>query len=261
MFDRELILRRYRGEERDVLARAVDLGEMVVRTHQPQVTDFYDPYHTGLIISTLESVIKLALDADGGYPGAERSRVIIYPDYFNIDDVDTKLAFLNIQGNFRMAKLNHRDFLGSLLGTGLKREKIGDILVMEDCAQVVVAQEVAQYILMNLSRVGRLGVTVKQVERNQLNPPELRVKEIRTTVPSLRVDVIAAAGFGTSRTRMSREILAERINLNWKTCSNLSHPIQEGDILSARGRGRVEVAEVKGNTKSGRLGVVLKRYI
>ena len=92
-------------------------------------------------------------------------------------------------------------------------------------------------------------------------PKEERCKEIRATVASLRVDSIAAAGFGSSRSRAAADIAADKLKLNWQSVKNASQTVKEGDVLSMRGRGRLEVAEVRGQTKKGRTGVLLKRYL
>ncbi|MCL6477235.1 MAG: photosystem II S4 domain protein [Peptococcaceae bacterium] len=243
-----------------MLARVADLAGAVLRTRQASVTDFYDPYHTGLIVSALKSVPGLACRSDGGYSGAERQRVVICPDFMDPDNAGSGLAFLSITGRFYASRPGHRDFLGSLLGLGLKREKIGDILVNEGGAQAVAAAEVADYIKGRLSRVGRWDVTVEEIGAGDLILPEEKLKTVNTTVPSMRLDVVAAAGFGVSRSKMAGYIKAEKVNLNWQLKNSPSQPVRVGDVISIRGRGRVEVAEVKGTSRTGRIFIVLKRY-
>lgn len=150
--------------------------------------------------------------------------------------------------------------MGSILGTGLKRGKIGDILVQESGCQVIVAAEVADYLLSNWSQVGKVPITLKEIDEEQLAVEPERIKEIKGTVASLRLDAVAAEGFGTSRSKMVREIKAERVKVNWKPVSNPALSISQGDVLSIRGRGRVVVSEVGGTTRKGRTSIVLHRY-
>lgn len=247
--------------EKTVLTKVLDSVETVLKNHTPQLTHFYDPYHTGLILSMLERLDDLDFVTHGGYEMAERTRTAIFPDYLVGTDIDYEITLLAVEGNFKMVQVNHRDFLGSLLGLGIKREMVGDLIVTPQGCQVMVAKEIAPYLSTNLTKVHRVGVTVREIAPGELVLPELKVKEIKTTVASLRLDAVAAAGFGTSRSRIAREIQAERLNLNWHPCANVAAPIQKGDMLSMRGRGRVEISEIKGNTKSGRIGIVLKRYL
>jgi photosystem II S4 domain protein len=250
-----------RQQEKTIIARIIDLAESVLKNHQREVTDFYDPYHTGLVFSMVKRMPNLAVLADGGYPDAERSRVVIYPDYLLPEQVEANLAFLSVKGNFKMVAVTHRDYLGSLMGLGLKREKLGDIIVHEAGADLIVDADVASYIRANLTKIGRVKVEIADISRSKLQLPEANIKTTKTTVASLRLDAIAAAGYGTSRSKLVREISAERLSLNWCTCSNPAATVKEGDMLSIRGRGRVKVAEVGGNTKKGRVTVVLHKYI
>ncbi|MBM7855244.1 photosystem II S4 domain protein [Desulfohalotomaculum tongense] len=262
LIDREKLLNSYAGtEERALLARAIDLAEKVLKNHRPLVTDFYDPYHTGLVFSLLNPISDIEITADGGYPDAERTRVIIYPDYMLPEQLDSQLAFLVVEGNCKMAGVTHRDYLGSLTGLGLKRDRLGDIIVGEKGAQLVVDAGVAPYIRANLTKVGRVKVNVREITREQLQLPAPKIKVINATVASMRLDAVAAAGYGTSRSKLVREIKAERLNINWCPCSNPSAPVKEGDMLSLRGRGRVKVAAVKGSTKKGRIALVLHKYL
>lgn len=244
-----------------MLAKVLDSVEKVLRHHRPNLTNFHDPYHTGLIISMLERIPDVDFTTFGGYDTAERVRTAIFPDYLEESEVDFELSLLAVEGNFKMVKVNHRDFLGSILGLGIKRELIGDLLVTDAGCQVAAVREVVPYLTANLTKVHRVKVEVREITPVELTLPELKVKEINTTVSSLRLDAIAAAGFGTSRSRIAREILSEKLSLNWHSCSDVAAPVKAGDMLSMRGRGRVEVTEVKGNTKSGRIGIVLRRYL
>jgi len=248
-------------EEKAILAKVLDHAENVLKNHRPLLTNFYDPYHTGLIISMLERIPDLDFATNGGYETAERVRTAIFPDYLDENNIDYETVLLAVEGNFKIVKVTHRDFLGSILGLGIKREMVGDLIVTDTGCQVVAVKEVAPYLSANLTRVHRVRVDVREIKPEELVLPEIKVKEIKTTVASLRLDAVAAAGFGTSRTRIAREILAEKLSLNWHTCSNVASPVRPGDIISMRGRGRIEVAEVKGSTRSGRIGIVIRRFL
>ncbi len=121
--------------------------------------------------------------------------------------------------------------------------------------------EVADFLLTHLTHVGKIPVTVERIDPERLEVPPERVKEIRATVASLRLDAVASLGFGVSRTRMAREIKGERVKLNWKTVRDPAHSVAQGDTLSIRGRGRVVVEEVQGTTRKGRISLLLKRYV
>jgi RNA-binding protein YlmH len=258
---RERLLTGINREERDLLARILDLADLARHSRQPQFTDFYDPYHTGLIISALERLPGLLYGLEGGYPEAERQMVIICPDHINPADLSGGAGFLSVEGNFRRNSPSHRDFLGSLLGLGLKRGKVGDILVNDRGAQIVVAAGVVNYIKGNLLKVARWMVELKEISREELAPSERKSKEISATVASLRLDAVAAAGYGISRAKMSAAIASEKVQLNWQSCRDTSRAVREGDVISFKGRGRLEISEVKGISRGGRIFITLCRLL
>lgn len=249
------------AEERAIGARLVDLAERALRDDKPVATDFLDPLGVQIAQSVLGSIPEISYKAYGGYAKAERRRLLIFPEYEDVEELEEPVAAVEIRVDSKFEQLGHRDCLGSILGTGLERDKVGDIIVIKGGFQAVVAAEIADFLVANLRRVGRAPAYVEPIDLEQLAVAPERVKEIKATVASMRLDAVASTGFGVSRTRMAREIKAERVKLNWKVVRDPAHEVQQGDTLSIRGRGRVVVEEVQGTTRKGRIGVLLKRYI
>ena len=208
----------------------------------------------------LSALVEVNALAFGGYRQAERARLVIYPQFFLTETIESPVRVIQARGNFNFVNVSHRDYLGSLMGLGIKREKIGDIICLDDGCQVVVASEIADYLLTHWNQVHQVSLTVTEIDPEQINVAPERIKE-QTTVASMRLDAIAASGFGTSRTKMAREVKNERVKVNWKTVTNPAHEINQGDVLSIRGRGRVVVEQITGTTKKGRIGLVLKRMM
>lgn len=258
--DRNQLLERVQSpEDRRLMAKVLDKIAIILKNHETMVTDFYDPYQQNLLSPVLR-VPGISFMSSGGYEDAERQRFVIGPEYLDMQEVDNSLALLVVSGNMKYQNLTHRDFMGSILGLGIKREKIGDIIVNDNGCQVIVDESISGYIMNNLTKVHRVSVKVERAAFETLHVSEKKTKDISTTVPSLRIDAIAAAGYGVSRTKMAVDISAGKVKVNWNTVSDPSFNVKEGDKISIRGRGRVEVHTVKGETKKGRLAVTLKRY-
>jgi RNA-binding protein YlmH len=132
---------------------------------------------------------------------------------------------------------------------------------LADGCQVVAAAEVADYILQHWRYVHQVPVEVWEIDPEQMAVEPERVREIKATVASMRLDAVAAAGFGTSRAKIAREIKNERVKINWKPTTSPAHEVKVGDVLSVRGRGRAVVEQITGTTKKGRIGLILKRMI
>ena len=154
-----------------------------------------------------------------------------------------------------------RDFLGSLMGLGIVREKIGDILVGPDSADLVVLDTVEDFLLGSWDSAGRAHLTVTALEPAHLHIPEVKCQEVRDTVSSLRLDAIASTGFRLARGKAAALIESGKVQVNWRECAKPDRLLAEGDTVSARGFGKFELTEVGGVTKKGRTSVLLKRYV
>jgi RNA-binding protein YlmH len=243
-------------------ARITELAERSLRQGQPEWTDFLDPALREEAQAILGWIKGSRFNAFGGYSSAERRRLVIYPDYYIAQTIEPELAYLAVTVNqLQPGELTHRDYLGALMNLGIKREKIGDLLVSEEGCQVILAPEMLAFIKQNLTKISNHKCSVVEIDPEQLNIPNLREKVLRSTVASLRLDAIAALGFGESRTKMVKEIKSNRVKVNWKPVLDPDLALNPGDVISIRGRGRVIFKEVSGKSKKGRLGIELVRLL
>ena len=262
MLKKEQILSYLRDpEERNIVAKVIDKIEATIRAHEPQVLDFYDPYQRHLIDRVLPGNLGVGYFWAGGFVDAERQRLIIFPDYMSAEEIDQGLAFFNIKANLKFMELSHRDYLGAILGLGIKREKVGDLFPVEDGCQIIVDFAISPFIVMHLKKIHRVKVEVQQIRAEALVLPEEKVKEIKTTVSSMRLDVVASAGFGLSRSEAVKDIESEKLKLNWGVCTDSSRKVKENDVISIRGQGRIKVEEIYGETRKGRVSILLKKYV
>lgn len=257
---REKIIRYYKGTEGEQTAiKLVDFAEQALKNRKYKLSGFLTPFEQEMANTIANSLGDLHVEFDGGFIGAERQRAAFcHTDFAGTPAFE--IAVIKAEWNGEFARLSHRDVLGSILSFGVNREIVGDIIATREFAKILVDKKLADYFVANLKRIGDCGVETSLDELSSIEPKEERVKEISATVASLRADSIAAAGFGMSRSKMAAEIDAEKIKLNWQTLKNAAQSVKQGDILSMRGRGRLEVAEIRGQTKKGRIGVLLKRF-
>lgn len=261
MSDREKILRYYKNSgQEEAVAKLLDLAEGAVKTRKYRVSEFLDPAAFAAAETIAAQYDNIRLAESGGYEGAERKKAaFVHHDFMGTENFD--ITAVRFSWDNRYHELSHRDVLGSIMGSGIKRDVIGDILMRRDHCIVLTSPTIANYLLTSVATIGAAQVSANEMDLDEIPPREQKVKEIRTTVASMRLDVIAAAGFGTSRSKMANEIDVDKVKVNWKDVKSSSQAIKEGDIISLRGRGRVEVAEVRGTTKKGRINLVLRRFI
>lgn len=266
MSERDKILRYYRASgDAELAARLLDLTEVTLKTRKYKVSEFLDPYGLSIAETIVAHYDKLSLEMNGGYQGAERVKVAFidteFLAYAAADSLDFGLEAILITWDSRYYRLSHRDVLGALMGLGIKREILGDIIMAGDQCYVVAEKAMGAYIAQNLAEVGQAMVSVSAVPLSEIPAKEEKVKEIRATVASLRLDSVAAAGFGTSRSRMAEDIAAAKLKINWQEAKSPSQVVKVGDVISMRGRGRIEIIDVPGQTKKGRYSVLIKRFM
>lgn len=259
MLPREELLKGV--ENRETVARTIDLAEQAIKTWEVVLTDFLSPPELIESQQIFSRLTEIQLTAWGGYPQAERQRLAIARAEVPLDSSQVAVAAIDIAGNFLFDTATHRDFLGAMLGTGIAREKTGDIIVLgERGAQAIVVPELVEFLAMNLKQVRSVPVKVQQIELSELKIKEPKKKELTTVEASLRLDAIASAGFGMSRSKMADLIESGDVRVNWKEISQSSTQVKPGDLIAIRGKGRLEVGEVA-MTKKERYRVQLTRYM
>ncbi|MCS6812284.1 MAG: photosystem II S4 domain protein [Cyanobacteria bacterium] len=248
-------------ENRDTIVRILDYVDQAIKTWEVVVSDFLSPLELVEAQSVFKRLTDVHLLAWGGYPQAERQRVAIARSELLLDPSQVMVTALEISGNFLFDAATHRDFLGALLGTGIVREKVGDILVQgERGAQAIVVPELVEFLAMNLTQVRSVPVNVRPIPLDELKIREPKTKAITTVEASLRLDAVASAGFGISRSKMVDLITAGDVRVNWKDVTEAKYQIKPGDLIAIRGKGRVEVGEIM-LTKKERYRIEMVRYV
>lgn len=187
----------------------------------------------------------------GGYDGAERCIAAFGLDIDNCDYPITIIKAEPLSVKFA-DKLSHRDFLGSLMGLGIKREVLGDIVITDNIGYIFCLNSIAEYIVQNLNKVKHTTVKCSVIDKL----PETAVKKPETKqiiAASERLDVIVSAVYNFSRSAVKELFNARKIYVNSRLCENFSYIPKESDIISVRGKGRFVYNGVLGSTKKNRL--------
>lgn len=252
------------GEDRLMLAKVLDRCAQAQSRNIPASTDFLSPQQQvqALEVLRLAGMAEGAYASLGGYDGAERKLLLFLPDWLEAEDAQSQSPIRCLRAVFREEeKLTHRDFLGSLMGMGIVREKVGDILVASGSADLLVLDTVADFLLQSWSSAGRAKLRLEEIDPANLHIPAVQCQQVRDTVSSLRLDAVCAAGLRMARGKAAELIGAGRVQVNWRECTKADKPLTQGDTVSARGYGKFELEEVGGVTKKGRIAITVKRYV
>jgi len=258
MLPKEDLLKRV--ENKEEITRVIDKAEQAIKNWEVVVTDFLSPPVLAEVKDIFQNLTEIEALSWGGYPQAERQRIGLARPDIPLDESQVELAVLDIAGNFLFDQATHRDFLGSILGTGIVREKVGDIIVLgERGAQAIVVPEMVEFLTSSLTQVRSVAVKTQPIEFSELKIRPPQKKEMTTVEASMRLDAIASAGFGMSRSKMANAISSNDVRVNWKDITQSSYTVKAGDLIAMRGKGRLEVGEVS-ITKKQRYRVNLVRY-
>ncbi|MFA5577669.1 MAG: YlmH/Sll1252 family protein [Tissierellaceae bacterium] len=252
VLDRDFYTSHIKNKEKVFLMRRlIDKIEVVLTRHLLESTDFLDPYERVLAKSILNRFKDISYSEQGQGPDSERQIILIYPNYHKDFNIREYISALRISGDIQ--NLNHRDCLGSILGLGIKRDRIGDILVYEDYVDIVVKGEISNYILMNLERIADKKVSVREISLDSLDTKEMSFSEIKKTLSSYRLDIYLGAAYNLSRNESIDIIKSDRVKVNWEPVNKPSREVTVGDTISVKGLGRSVFYSVDGISKKGKI--------
>lgn len=248
-------------DERFLSAHITDLAEISRRTGVPRFSRFLNERE--MIVAKQAA---RAVNADpifyGGFDGAARTMCGFFEETYAEElPTESKLELFPLRAvtfSFRNCdKLSHRDFLGAILSLGLERSVLGDIPVAEDHAVVFCLETAAQSVL-DLTKIGRVGVKTEQGITKEL--PKAKFETLDRTVSSLRLDRLVAACTNLSGDRSASLIKSGQVQADFSVCLNVSGIVKENTVLSIRGHGRFRLKEIVGETKKGKIRVVIEKY-
>lgn len=237
-------------------ARIKDTADICIKTSKPKYFGFLSEAEAVLAKQLLTNVPCRAAFY-GGYDGAQRVMLGCFPDWMEEDSFPiTALTFKYRESD----TLSHRDFLGSLMALGIKRETVGDILTEQGRAVVFVTDEICEYIKSQITKIGRTGVTLTEGCLSPL-PKGDKLAEFSETAASDRIDCVISALCGFSRAKALEALSEGIVSVNSVTVNKPAKSVNEGDIISVRGKGRYLIDSLEGRTKKNRLVINYKKYI
>ncbi len=248
-------------EERILLARVLDQLEACRHHSYPTHTPFLSLHEQQLVRQLLAANGYPRAVFTGGYPEAERRVCLFLPDWMEEEDALCE-SICALRATWRDGNaLTHRDFLGALMGMGITREKVGDLLVSEGSCDILLLEELQPFLLQSLEGASRTRLSLSALPLDELHLPEVKVRRIQDTVASLRLDAVLSVGFSTSRGKAAELISAGRVSLNGALCTHTDKAVEEGATLSCRGLGKCRLTLVKGLSRKGRILIEMERYL
>lgn len=267
--DRSILNKYKKAEEKLILSKIFDKINFCETRNQIQVTDFLDLAQQQLIIKFLNVQKKENYLLFGGFEDAERKVIIFYPEKLkdlilgNKIDFNEWIKVLRITlPNENKGKYEHKNYLGALMKLGVKREKIGDILVDNEGADILIDKDIFKFLQNNLQQLTRFQkAKIEEIEIDNLKKVEIQKEMSNITVSSMRLDNIISELAKCSRSDALEYLIQERVFVNFEVITKQTKEVKIGDRITIRGKGRFEIKEVLGNTKKGRIFLRIAKFV
>lgn len=256
--------KQQKDEDKFLIAKILDKIKFSNNRNRFECSEFLDLRQQSLVKEALEIRKLNNYNFCGGYDDAERKILITFPYDINFDINNVINQFLcvieiNLPNELKM-QYEHRNYLGALMKLGIKREKIGDILVRNDGADIIVKKDISDYIISNISLLTRFQKSkIKIKEIQDLIYVKKEKELVKINVPSIRLDCIVGELAKCSRADAIKLLNEERVFVNFKEELRPSKLVTEGDYITIRGKGRFKINKLLGNTKSGRINLEIEK--
>lgn len=236
----------------ELIRRAEDLQARCDRSSVLTSTAYLTPAEQAVLSNWAKSRADCSMILRGGHPDCERKAAFFLPYYLDESGFDDGEYFRAIRAVAGFGTPGHRDYMGAILGLGIRRDFLGDIWVKDDTAIIFCLPSIESHLLLSLEKVGRFGVKAASLPLSEVPAPERKVKSRSFTVQSLRLDAVASGLFSMSRTSAADLIRAGLVTLNYLPCMKTDAPIKEGDVISIRGHGKAQLTEIGGKSRKDR---------
>ena len=144
----------------------------------------------------------------------------------------------------------------------VEREKIGDILVFENGADILILDEISKFILSNISSLTRFGkAKIEKINISDIREKQLKKEELKLIVSSMRLDCVVSELLKTSRGKAEEIIKEQRVFVNFENIDKLTKQIKENDLITIRGKGRFEISKIDGTTRNDRIKLIVNKYV
>lgn len=227
-------------------------------------TGFLDSHEQSVAGSLAKHAAGVRTLLYGGYEDAERRMLVCMPADIPMraeDAVEGLIQVLRVSRPAGSRELTHRDYLGSILGLGIERRLVGDILVRDDGADIFIVPEIGNFLLQEYIQAGRCSVRTELADVADAVIPELRTEMISDTVSSVRLDSVVASAFRISRSKAADAVRKGMVSVDHAECLKPDAGVNEGSAIVLKGKGKAVLAETGGESRKGRIRIKIKKYI
>lgn len=240
------MLEHFKGDEVFV-KKILDYKEQAEIKQRLILTKFLNPHELDIVRKVIGQG-DVVYHEYGGFINAENKRMIICPNFYEIEKDDFEVVLVKVNYNDHFGKLAHKDLLGALMNLGINRDCIGDIDDKGDLCFACLKSNY-EYIKDHLKQIKKSKIHLELIEKEIEIKREYIQKQF--IISSFRLDKIASVFYGIPRTKVKSIIASGNIKVNHKIVEEGSFLCNNKDIISIRHYGRVMLVDEERITKQG----------
>lgn len=249
------IYQHFRKDEQIFIEQVLDWIRQVDTQYTPYLTSFLNPRQIFIAESVIGQYDELKFKKYGGFKLAEQERILIYPEYFEPAKEDFELVLFEINYPTKFAELSHGQILGSIMGTGFSRSSLGDIFTDGSRWQFIIDKKMADFVKLNLEKIGNISIHLEKKTLDERVESLTSWEREELIIASLRLDLVLARALNLSRNRAKKLIDDRKIKINWVEVERPDIEVEEYDIISIRGYGRIQMHKQLATTRKENLVV------
>ena len=256
--DKNYFLNSINYEDKNLISSIFNKLQIAEKSNKTVFTnDFVSPSIWNQISSTCANY-NVKSFSNGIFKDADR-RMLSFSCFE--EPITYPINLLKISSSSKFGTLNHKDYLGAIMSLGIKREKLGDLIIQDSICYAPVCCDISNYIIDNLNTIAHQTCQVVEFDYSMDDLPKRQFQERIVISTSLRLDGMVSSICNVSRSNAVELITSGKILVNYFQCLKKDKIIKNNDILTIRGYGKFRIADIIGVTQKDRLKVSINQYI
>lgn len=208
-------------------------------------------------LKELQSSLGIIVSYDGIFNSSERKIIA----FSNEEVYEFPLKLMKIHNKSKFTSVSHRDYMGAIMSLGIARGKLGDFVVASDSCYVAVCEDISDYIINNLTSIGKNPCTVEECNTYEIEVPDISFEAFNLIVSSLRLDCVVSEICKISRSRALELINSGSVLLNYMPTREKSVVVKYEDTITIRGFGKYKLQCSVGTTSKQRIKIIVKKFV
>jgi RNA-binding protein YlmH len=255
--DKKSFLNAINFEDTNLLSNLYDKINLSQKISKPIFTSEFYPPNVWKAVSDMNKSFNVNIFTNGVFEDCERRMMC-----FSIEQPDKyPIILLKIDNKSKFEKLEHRNYLGAIMALGIKREKYGDLIIEDDSCYIAVSEEISDYILNNLSSIGRCPCKIKTVYNYNEQVIRAKFENMVINSTSMRLDCVVSSLCNISRAKAVDIISGGKVLVDYIEMHEKDRLLDTDIVITIRGYGKFKIVEQLGSSQRGRIKLSMKKYI